>query len=677
MELIYLYIRKYGELFQDEEFNFSSNFKVSLKNNELIINKNEDKINNYYGNNVSNVSMFFGKNGVGKTTLLDILGISRNDRIGDTFTYNRNTNEKKSENYLYFIMYHLKDNYFAFEFSNEYFLKEPNKIKNFYLSKKAPKNITYKNYMGTIFYLNDNIFEYIDNVIQQELSRYDIDGRNIYAYITPGYHNTRLKTDCIDESTYMFSRIYYFDLKHNEYLYKYLGSLKDVKNNLFADNNIIISSNIRISFDNIDDEIKRENLEEYKKELVNLLKIRTDNNSKEKFINKLYKNMIVYYFFELLYGWMISSINANKSLLKYEDDVSNNVLKEYFNEEINNFSFNEEFEKLKLKIEEMKKENNEKNILKNILFYIINRVERVVKTMDEEIYDYNASNEILECFEKISNNYYKNDKLYIDFKNGIDEDILNLLNCYDKYYDYVHRERKLNYINNVIDIEFPKLSEGYTTFLNIIAKSCDAYNKISSNDNLILILDEPDRALHPELARCFLDEFLNALNNYKHKGTIQIVMSSHSPFIVTDILPEYVYLLKNDEIKENGKRTIITNELNTFATNIYYLLMESFMMKNTFGEYSYKKIEKIITLLKNKEKISNMELEDIKKIIDRISEDVVRKKLLELYNSYCQMNVHYIKEKNNLVEEIKHINDPKKLEQIRKILEKNDKNTNK
>ncbi len=187
MELIYLYIRKYGELFQDEEFNFSSNFKVSLKNNELIINKNEDKINNYYGDNVSNVSMFFGKNGVGKTTLLDILGISRNDRIGDTFTYNRKTNEKKSENYLYFIMYHLKDNYFAFEFSNDYFLKEPNKIKNFYLSKKAPKNITYKKYMGTIFYLKNNIFEYYDNVIQQELPKYDIDGRNIYAYITSGY----------------------------------------------------------------------------------------------------------------------------------------------------------------------------------------------------------------------------------------------------------------------------------------------------------------------------------------------------------------------------------------------------------------------------------------------------------------------------------------------------------
>ena len=33
MELIYLYVRKYGTIFQDQEFNFSSNFRASFKEN--------------------------------------------------------------------------------------------------------------------------------------------------------------------------------------------------------------------------------------------------------------------------------------------------------------------------------------------------------------------------------------------------------------------------------------------------------------------------------------------------------------------------------------------------------------------------------------------------------------------------------------------------------------------
>ena len=661
MELIYLYIRKYGELFQDEEFNFSSNFKVSLKNNELIINKNEDKINNYYGDNVSNVSMFFGKNGVGKTTLLDILGISRNDRIGDTFTYNRKTNEKKSENYLYFIMYHLKDNYFAFEFSNEYFLKEPNKIKNFYLSKKAPKNITYKNYMGTIFYLNDNIFKYIDNVIQQELSRYDIDGRNIYAYITPGYHNTRLKTDCIDESTYMFSRIYYFDLKHNEYLYKYLvGIMKDLENG-FLESNLTIKCNVRAD---IDDNLEKDKLRKYKKLLNESLKIpESFKSDKKKFIFNFCKKIIIFYFIEQFYGW----INRyNGSFLTYVSKRIDEV------EQIQKYPrpFDDEFNKLLSKI---KKSNIKRiNSLKKIIDYIMKCIEEITKNQYIEFYDRKLFIELIDILESIPDEYFKEEKIVVDLKKDVNKNILKLLGCYDKYYDYANRERKYSCVERIIDLSFPKMSEGYEAFLDIIAKSCDAYNQISNDDNLILILDEPDRALHPELARNFLFKLLESLNNYEQKGTIQIIMSSHSPFIVTDVLPNNVYLLD----KQNNLQTKVEKSKNTFATNIYNLLMNSFMMNNTFGEYSYRKIEKIIGELRGTDLIEKERLNNIKSIIDLISEEKVKRKLLELYDEYCFKHDINKDVKDNLINKIKNLGDEEKLKKVMRILEENDKDSN-
>ena len=71
MELIYLYIRKYENLFEDVGFNFSSNYVAEFKDNYLFLEKNKNAIKGYYGNNVNNVVMFLGQNGVGKSTLIN------------------------------------------------------------------------------------------------------------------------------------------------------------------------------------------------------------------------------------------------------------------------------------------------------------------------------------------------------------------------------------------------------------------------------------------------------------------------------------------------------------------------------------------------------------------------------------------------------------------------------
>ena len=281
---------------------------------------------------------------------------------------------------------------------------------------------------------------------------------------------------------------------------------------------------------------------------------------------------------------------------KQEDTVEQ--VKEY------SIVFDEEFNKLMSRIK--KTHARQINSLKKILDYIMERIEEITRKEYVEFYDRKLSIELIDILESIPSKYFKEEKIIVDLNSDVDENILKLLGCYDQYYDYNNRERKYNCIERIMDLSFPKMSEGYEAFLDIIAKSCDAYNQISKDDNLILILDEPDQALHPELARNFLFKLLESLNNYKHKGTIQIVMSSHSPFIVTDILPDNVYLLD----RQGNLQTKVKKVKNTFATNIYYLLMNSFMMDNTFGEYSYRKIEDIIKDLRSpklieKEKLHN------------------------------------------------------------------------
>lgn len=655
MELVYLYVRKYDELFSEQEFNFSQNYHVTLKNNELFLEETKNIFGDYYGDNVTNVTMFFGKNGSGKTTLLDILGLSRNDRMDDT--YSRNIGDERSENYSYFIMYHLVDNYFSFEFVGKSFLEGLDKIINLDLGSEDPKDIIYKKGMGTIFYLNDNKFEYRDNVLQQQLSCYKINEKNIYAYITPGYRDIRLRTDLINEDTYMFSRNYFFNLNHYEYLYKYLVEIMKNTKDAFLESKLTIRCNARAE---IDSNLGRE----YKKELEEALKMPENLKSdKKKFIFNFCKKIIIFYFIEQFYGWINSY---------------NNSLSNYVNKQVGAIEqvkespivFEEEFNKLMSRI----KETHAKRInsLKKILDYIMKCIEKIARKEYVEFYDRKLSIELIDILESIPSKYFKEEKIVVDLTKDVDENILKLLGCYDRYYDYANRERKYNCIERIMDLSFPKMSEGYEAFLDIIAKSCDAYNRISKNDNLILILDEPDRALHPELARNFLFKLLESLNNYEHKGTIQIVMSSHSPFIVTDILPDNVYLLD----RQDNLQTKVEKVKNTFATNIYYLLMNSFMMDNTFGEYSYRKIEDIIKELKGSNLIEKERLCNIKHIIDSINEEVVKRHLLDIYDEHCFKHDIKKSDKDTLINKIRNLEDDEKLKQVMRILEENDRDSN-
>ena len=75
MALIALVIKRYNELFKEEVFNFSDEYKVdfNFETNELKIDKNPDYIENFYGQFIYNISPIVGINGTGKTTVLNII----------------------------------------------------------------------------------------------------------------------------------------------------------------------------------------------------------------------------------------------------------------------------------------------------------------------------------------------------------------------------------------------------------------------------------------------------------------------------------------------------------------------------------------------------------------------------------------------------------------------------
>ena len=101
MKLIALVIKQYDEFFKNQIFNFSDEYKVSFdfETNELKIDKNPDYIENFYGESIYNILPIVGINGVGKSTILNLIGYyhraeDQNKDINQFFCIYLDTNGK-------------------------------------------------------------------------------------------------------------------------------------------------------------------------------------------------------------------------------------------------------------------------------------------------------------------------------------------------------------------------------------------------------------------------------------------------------------------------------------------------------------------------------------------------------------------------------------------------------
>lgn len=640
MELLYLYIKNYDDIFENQQINFSSNYYVEYKEGNLKIQKNTDSLKKYYGDIVTTITMFHGKNGAGKSTLLDILGMRLNDRRNDT-----NRKEKRS----YFMLYHLYGDYFGFEFSDASYIEGA--INNIDMHGIKTKDSLYKPWVGLIFSLKENQLVYQENFFGKWMKNQNLEKKSQveYAYITRDRYNSRIsrgfQNDTDDE--YIFGRKYFIETIFYEYLYRYLVSMKNMDELKISNKSIkirnVIDNELGMIRSEIEDEIV-EFLNEERNELDRILNKDMDysilgeedleENSKKAFLKMFKIDLIEYYFLNRLSGWIW---NREPKLRGIEE-----LRKEY--EELTEY---------------IKKQADQEEYYNNILKCVLNKVDAEAKmtvVTDEQT----AILEILDAIEALPEKYFKTKRnIIIDCEDSKDLQVIKLFKTYDRIYKRKNTEGTINTIDNVLEIILPKMSEGETAFLDTISKVTVAVKEAPEGNNVIVLIDEPDREIHPELARNFIDILLKNLNECEGR-TVQVVMTSHSPFIVTDILPDNTYAIVSQKDLD-GKRTI-KHRQDTFATNIYYLLMNSFMMDNTFGEYSYKTIREMTDKLKKGE-LSEEGMDSAKKLIDRIGEKTVKKKLLQLY---------YTKKDNNkyeLSQRILNIDDEEKLDKIQRILD--------
>lgn len=124
--------------------------------------------------------------------------------------------------------------------------------------------------------------------------------------------------------------------------------------------------------------------------------------------------------------------------------------------------------------------------------------------------------------------------------------------------------------------------------------------------NICLIFDEAELYFHPDYQRKFLGMLLESLTwcniDTEKIHSIQILVVTHSPFVLTDILVQNSLYLKD------GKRIKVERE--TFGANYYEMLNKSFFFeKRAIGDISARVIGEWIRAKNNQQQISEEQLQ--------------------------------------------------------------------
>ena len=152
-----------------------------------------------------------------------------------------------------------------------------------------------------------------------------------------------------------------------------------------------------------------------------------------------------------------------------------------------------------------------------------------------------------------------------------------------------------------------------------------------------VVLDEIEVCFHPEYQRMFISRLLELLVDRLHLNEefgIHLLMTTHSPFILSDIPNELITYMENghqltkDELGERKIRP-------PMAGNISELLHQSFFLHNGFiGEYVRKKILSLVDYLKTGYAGPDAwDEEQSKLFIEGICEPFISKQLKMLYEN--------------------------------------------
>lgn len=663
----YLFYKNYSFIPQQGSEEYEIHHKPILS--ETLYNLNGQNLN-------INISAIVGKNGSGKSTIVELLMKGINNLF---YRYKLLNREKK---------FHKIDRIPNNIEINLYYQYQENSIYKLYIKNTEFKLLSFNkqenktNKEEDIFLfdkvINQEEFDlnefFYSEVINYSLYAYNskIDGlwiKNIFhkndAYQTPIVLNPFRNEGIIDvnsENDLIFQRLLSNILRKDDES----SEFRNLGDNLKA-NEIVISRKLKP----IKESVYYENFKNSK--IIDEVKINESNTYflAEKLIDSFMGKEAIHK-------------NISDLLIQYSKDyityktlsivTKYNEYKKYFNP--TEKSLNEK--KIDLLIKQLIKDNSHITFkLKQILNYLKHNHIKYNPNKNENISISELSNNI----DSLKNSesgimtllpppIFTIDLKLITIKGKYEEVIFNLLSS---------GEKQLIYSINSL---FYHLINLYSVF-NSSDEEKIRYNKIN------IILEEIELYFHPDFQRKYINLLIEGLKRLELKNlSLNFIFVTHSPFILSDIPSTNIMYLN---VVENESVQIMKNK-KSFGANIHELLGDNFFFNNDeiyIGEYAKNKINDTIKWLNdlkdknlkikelnNIEKLNAIQIAEKKRItksiknlsvfnedhlelIKIIDEPIIKNKLLEIYSEIFgndERKKYLLAEKERIEKEIEQLN---------------------
>ncbi|WP_429099312.1 AAA family ATPase [Aeromonas veronii] len=222
---------------------------------------------------------------------------------------------------------------------------------------------------------------------------------------------------------------------------------------------------------------------------------------------------------------------------------------------------------------------------------------------------------------QIIDNYIYNIEFYLagnNFKVDVDDDTATkiYIDSPGEIHDFLSKSKNEFYdFSSIISYGWDGLSSGELAKSLLLAniyhyvRQCD-----HANCHLILI-DEIDLYLHPEWQRKIINDIISLVRGEISTSKLQFIITSHSPIIISDLLPENIV---NIDRTQSGEINIKKSP--GYATQISDLYLSGMHISSTFGELVHSTLTKIM----NKNGILS---DSDKAIISRIKSRNIRRLL--------------------------------------------------
>ncbi|MFK3865117.1 AAA family ATPase [Pseudoalteromonas rhizosphaerae] len=565
MELVCIYIDEYKGI-KDLYVNLNQNFICDFNRPHIHVKKQHCQFKEKYYRG-QNVKLIIGKNGSGKTSILEFIEGSFNEMVGVGAAIFWSENDSQ---------YYIKNN----SFLTEFFTDEP------HVEFKTDRRNAIL-FVSSLFDLNKFSFD--------ERSK---DRSNVLKLSANKYLEKRIakKKILMAEVARELKYAEYFNYQKNV-----IGAPLSFRFHIYpSSKNYLEQAVNKLTNDNVSKLLK----DGY---FHHLVMEEADKNQERALAN----NEIKFSINNISREHQITGTVIKKSLTKYllskiKNDNRHSDDAFWY---IYNFLISDFLKKASLKISNP---NDRAWFYINIIFQASHSNEKVPEIIKYHI----DENNLLDKSDAVEDVVYESEI----FRNGLEEMTQSLLdndiniNFDTKYISFDLKDsqliaeisEKFNELNYFTGDNFTygwyALSSGEEARLKLQSRIFSGIDQLISQgySNIQLLVDEIDAYLHPEWQRKIVSEVIDILNHFENKkrfnrASINTILTTHSPIILSDFLPDDIVSI----IKVDGK--ITQEKSNGFGTRINDLYLDGMHLDSTFGEISRNEILRFYQELKQGE----------------------------------------------------------------------------